>query len=197
MGHPKTPDPTKSSWYIAVTLAVAILPIAGGAAGWLYAQHKDKAEKTELVQAGEARLLNENLVPIQTALKENLNTYELLKKYEVPNFGILESYVIKAREVGVDNVTLEYNQIGALVERNSKIVAWLESYKSHELTKNFSEQSDLFLTHANNYSVRFQSLNSVAKTGQALPRAQVFPTKFSAAIDEEIRARRALAGLDK
>ena len=109
--------------------------------------------------------------------------------------GLLQAYVDRTKQDGEEKTRLQLNLLNAMVQGDREIVELLRKYKPHELTANFRDQSNLFLGHANSYIVCFESLGSLVKANQDLPKIEKFPEGFPSAPSEEIRARRVKAGL--
>jgi len=102
------------------------------------------------------RLLNEYLTKIKVQLTESKSIYhQLTEQYLEPGWGILESYVIKARRDGSAKNTLMFAFTTDLVGRDSKIAELLEGYAPYASATEFKTQSDEFLEHARTYVLRF------------------------------------------
>ncbi|WP_057396134.1 hypothetical protein [Pseudomonas fluorescens] len=145
------------------------------------------------MQSENQRLITEYLSKIQLKLEETISLSEQLNRdYLVPDWGILESYVLKARKDGHDKHALMFGLISKLVQRDAELVSLLEGYEPYALTNEFKMQATEFRTHARTYVVRFEAIPKTVENGQQLPVWKVFPTGFPVALQKEIAARKAL-----
>ncbi|SPE33997.1 hypothetical protein SBA2_820008 [Acidobacteriia bacterium SbA2] len=130
----------------------------GGAMG--FEQHEIRVravqEASRRQETENQRLLNEYLTKIKVQLTESKSIYhQLTEQYLEPGWGILESYVIKARRDGSAKNTLMFAFTTDLVGRDSKIAELLEGYAPYASATEFKTQSDEFLEHARTYVLRF------------------------------------------
>ncbi|MBD0678665.1 hypothetical protein [Pseudomonas sp. PSB11] len=193
-----TKDPSKTVAAVWIPIIVAVSVAIGGGIGWIYdkkvqAAH-EVAEIQQKVQTENQRLITEYLSKIQLKLEETKSLSEQLNRdYLVPSWGILESYVLKARENGHDKHVLMYGLISTLVQKDSELVTLLEGYEPYALSNEFKMQAAEFREHARTYVIRFEAIPKTVVTGQQLPPWKVFPVGFPGALQKEIAARKALS----
>jgi hypothetical protein len=105
----------------------------GGAARWGFEQHEIRVravqEATRQPETENQRLLNEYLTKIKVQLTESKSIYnQLAEQYLELGWGILESYIIRARRDGSAKNALMLARMTDLVGRDSKIAELLEGY---------------------------------------------------------------------
>lgn len=191
---------TRAAVWVPILLSVVIS--IGSLIGWLSERHDQSERQINDLKAAEAkeeaarvsenqRLIDDYLLKVQTILGKNkVISAELRAEYLEPGWGILESYVIKARRDGHDKHVLMYKRISRLVQQNSEILSLLDSYIPHAITPEFKKQTEEFTDHAQRYIDRWEAVPTVVETKQQLPVAKVFPSKFSVALQNEINARK-------
>jgi hypothetical protein len=108
----------------------------------------------------------------------------------IDGYGILESYVIRARNGDKQGQALAFPLITDLVKEDSEINGKLEGYRPHILTNAFKREEAKFQEHAHTYILRVQSLPAVIETGAPFSRWKQFPAGFPPALLEEIAKRR-------
>ncbi len=193
-------DPSKTKVAVWLPIIVAAFVAIGSGAGWLYEKHvqneRQHEERTQAAAKENERLINEYLLRIQVALeKTKVISDEINASYLEPGWGILESYVIKARRDGHDKHALMYQRISRLVQHNGEILSLLDGYQPYILTIEFKKQSAEFRDHAQRYIDRWEVVPKIVVTKQQLPVAKVFPREFPVAVQHEIEARKSRQAL--
>src|SRR5262245_51311892 len=188
-------DPSKTRVAVWLPIIIAASVAIGGAIGWFYDKQSQRAakeqERVEGLAKENQRLLNEYLVKIQVNLeKTKVISDELSESYLEPGWGILESYVIKARRDGHGKHALMYRRIARLVQSNAEIVSLLDNYTPYALTEDFRKQAAQFRDHAQRWIDRWEVVPEIVATGQQLPVAKVFPRDFPQAVQQEVDARK-------
>ena len=147
--RPASIDPSKTYWAVWIPILATACTLVGSAIGWGITQYQTGAEAS-IKQTVDDRNKNEllsrtYLIPIEDNLKLNQGTFEKLNaEYHEPGWGVLESYVLKARRNGdPKKQTLEFGLMTDLVKRDVEIITYIKQYKSQAvpLTTTFSEQS--------------------------------------------------------
>ena len=189
-------DYSKTKWAVWITIIIAISVLAGGAVSWGYGQYttgqKERADSINAQRVESDRLLKSYLLPIQVKLNLMRSILEEINKhYLVPGYGILESYVLLAKQGSVKPLALPFGLITELVKTDAEIVALLEGYDASHITAEFKQESDNFLEHARTYIIRFKALPDIMSSGADLPQWKTFPEKFPSALEGEIATRRA------
>lgn len=191
-----TRDPSKTVAAIWVPIIVAVSVAVGGGIAWTYDKKvqadREVTEKQQKAQSDNQRLITEYLSKVQVKLEATKSLSDQLNHdYLVPGWGILESYVEKARTDGHDKNTLMFGLISQLVQRDAEIVSLLEGYEPYALTDEFKSQAAEFREHARTYVIRFDAIPKTVEKRQQLPNWKVFPTGFPPALQKEIAARKA------
>ncbi|KPU61989.1 hypothetical protein AN403_6147 [Pseudomonas fluorescens] len=189
-------DPSKTVAAVWIPIIVAVSVAIGGGISWIYDKKAqvdhEVAEKQQMVQSENQRLITEYLSKIQLKLEETKSLSEQLDRdYLVPHWGILESYVFKARDDGHDKHALMYGLISKLVQKDSELVTLLEGYEPYALSNEFKLQAAEFREHARTYVIRFEAIPKTVANGQQLPPWKVFPIGFPDALQKEIASRKA------
>jgi hypothetical protein len=189
------PSNTKAAVWLPIIVSVSVA--VGGGIGWLYERvTQDRRQQEERIHAAakeNERLVNEYLVRIQVALDETkVISDELYASYLEPRWGIMESYVIKARREGHDKNALMFRRISRLVHRNGQILSLLEGYHPYILSEEFKKQSAEFRDHAQRYIDRWEAVPQIVVTKEQLPVAKAFPSEFPAAVQREIEVRKSM-----
>ena len=202
----KPADPSKSMAAVWIPIILSIGGAIGGAGTWLYQQQQ--AEKKEAARAEQlaaekataekqladmenARLWREYLVKIEMALEANrLVAKELQADFTEPNWGILESYVIRVRRDGQQRHAQLYGRIARLVQDNAKIVDLLVAYRPYVLNEELPPQITAFKEHAERYNDRWLAIQSVIESKEQLPYATPFPESLTAAVAAESKLRK-------
>lgn len=187
-------DPSKSVAAVWVPIIIALSVAAGGGFAWLYDRvaqsNREESERAQKATQESQRLIAEYLSKMQLKLQETKSLSDQLNRdYLVPGWGILESYVEKARSDGHDKHALMFGLISELVQRNSEILALLDGYEPYALTNEFRTQAAEFREHARTYIIRFKAIPKTVENRQQLPTWKVFPVAFPAALAGEIGAR--------
>lgn len=192
---PSRSTASAATWLpILLSVAVAV----GSLVGWVYERHSQSEKLRNEQVAAQAkenqRLTNEYLFKLHATLVSNKGlSDELNADYSEPGWGILESYVIRARRDGHGEHVLMYQRINRLVRQNAEILSLLGGYLPHAITPEFKTQAEAFTDHAQRYIDRWEVVPKVVETRQMLPMAKVFPPDFPAAVQGEIDARKARA----
>lgn len=163
----------------------SILALVGGS-GWYQEYNKNMKE----AQAANERLIIDSLAPIDSLLQSNKEIHRELSsdEYSEPNWGILESYLIKIRRDGVKPHSLMKQRIDTLVKNNQAIITLLQKYTGYAKTEAFKTQSRNFINHATLYNDRWASLIEVYESKADFPTAApVFPAEFPVALQLEIK----------
>lgn len=179
----------KISTWVAIVASVLSLVIGSG---W----YQEFQKNQRALAAENERLIVEYLQPISTLLNDNESIFNELssKPYSEPDWGILESYLIKIRRDGVPKHALMKKRIDTLVRNNETIITLLTKYAAYIQTKTFREEAEKFRDHAIRYSDRWGSLIEVFTANGEFPtNAPVFPKDFPNAVRHEISVRQQLA----
>lgn len=188
---PSAADPSKTKPAVWTPIVISLLLAIGSTGGWLYERYNQSQERSLAAQRENQRLIDEYLVKIQIALEKTKTiSDELRQDYLEPGWGILESYVIRARRDGHDKHALMYQRISRLVQHNAEIVSLLDGYASYTLTDEFRKQAAEFRDHAQRYIDRWEVVPKIIETKQQLPVAKIFPENFPNALQDEIITRR-------
>ncbi len=190
----------------AVAIVCSILSLVGGG-GWyqehqktlraeedarLHAIEVQKAEHQRLIDADQ-RLVADYLQPIADLLETNSEIYNDLRKpefVEPPNWGVLESYLIKIRRTGVPKNSEMKQRIDRLVENDLAVVTLLSKYSGYAKTAEFKTEAAAFRNHALLYSDRWKALLEVVTSGGKFRTGVTpFPEGFPAAVKAEIATR--------
>jgi hypothetical protein len=201
LGAAPQSDHSKTKWAVWLPIIIAISVLAGGAVSWGYGQYTTgQKERTDSINAQRVesdRLLKSSLLPTQVKLSLRRSILEQINKhYLVPGYGILESYVLLAKQGSVKPLALPFGLITELVKTDAEIVTLLEGYDASHVTAEFKKESDNFLEHARTYIIRFKALPDIISSGADLPQWKTFPEKFPSALEGEIAARRAETNRD-
>jgi hypothetical protein len=199
MQQPAEPDPSKTKWAVWIPIIVAVSGAVGSGLTWGINQFTE-ARKEQLAtknaeKAKNERLLKEYLIPIETKLDYNQSVYKQLSSIEaIPGYGVLRSYVIRARE-GTDKAlqAISFPLITDLVKNDAEISLLLERYETDALTDSFKQESKNFLEHAHTFIISVQALPKMIEAGADLPTLIPFPQGFPGALEGEIAKRRGLA----
>jgi hypothetical protein len=189
-----TGDASKTVAAVWIPIIVSISLAVGGGLAWFYEryseeQQREEAEVEQLAKEN-SRLVREYLVRIKTKLEETKSVSDQLNEdYLEQGWGILESYVIKARQDGHDRHALMFQLISRLVRRNAEIVELLEGYAPYIQTEQLRSQSMAFREHAKTYIDRWEAIPKVVETERQLPVWKVFPSEFPEAVNGVIEAR--------
>lgn len=188
-------DPSKTKIAVWLPIVVSISVAIGGGVGWLYEKqsqsHRQQDERIQAATKENERLINEYLVRIQIGLeKTKVISEELYASYLEPGWGILESYVIKARRDGHDQHALMFQRISRLVQHNAELLSLLDGYQPHIQSGELKKQSAEFRDHAQRYIDRWEVVPKIVVTKQQFPVAKIFPREFPAAVQREIDARK-------
>jgi hypothetical protein len=186
-------DPSKTKLVIWLPVIIALSGTIGGAISWAYGEYvayrKEKADAVEMAADKNKQLVDSYLLPLKLKLDHTRSVFTQLGQYDVDGYGILESYVIRAKQKGDETLSLQYGLITDLVQTDAEIATLLEGYDPFHITSAFKLESDSFLEHARTYIIRFKALPSIIKTGAPLPGWKVFPQGFPSALEAEISAR--------
>ncbi|REG59302.1 hypothetical protein B0G80_2037 [Paraburkholderia sp. BL6669N2] len=189
----KTADSSKSSLAVWIPIVVgAIVAISGGIA-WLYAHH-EQYQSNVVAEERENQKLWCQLKVIQTKLDETRDmSRDLQANYLVKPWGILESYVSKARKTGETKQALMREKIDSLVKANDEIISRIRLYLPNAMFGEFGKQAQAYIYHAVNYSDRWRAVPRVIQSSEQLPFAVPFPEQFPTAVNEELKRRDALS----
>jgi len=162
--------------------------------GEYVAHQKEIATKAKAEQDENKRLLRTYLLPVATTLTVTESVKDELDRTNgITGYGILESYVYRARQDGEQSESLAFEQMANLVSLDTNLIALLEAYDPDHKMEEFKQESDAFLKHANTYVSRFKALPKVIASGEELPSWTPFPPGFPSALENEIRTRQAAA----
>jgi len=192
-----TKDPSKTIAAVWIPIIVAVSVAISGGIAWVYDKKtqadRELVEKQQKAQSENQRLINEYLSKMQLKLEETKSLSDQLNHdYLVPGWGILESYVLKARKDGHDKHALMFRLISNVAQRDAELVSLLEGYEPYTLTDEFKIQAAEFREHARTYVIRFEAIPKTVENGQQLPVWKVFPNGFPVALKKEIDTRKAL-----
>lgn len=169
---------------LAIITSITTLVFGGG---W-YQEHA-KAERED--RAARERIIREVLRPVEVLLQTNKDIYAELSspQYAEPNWGVLESYLIKTEKEGKDSQPEMKQRIERLVKNNQVIVDHLLNYTGSAKTDVFKSQARAFINHAMLYGDRWASIPQVLRSHAKFSTgAPVFPIGFPDAMKQEIMA---------
>lgn len=190
------PDHSKSFAAVWIPILLAIGGSLGTGLTWVWQQNASAQKEAEAIVRVAAdenqRLLRDYLLKIQTVLSDNkVIAEELQNTYTLPGWGILESYVWKARADGAQAHAEMQTRIARLVRNNQAILTLMDGYHPHIKTAEFRKQVGEFRDHAQRYIDRWDSVPSVIATrGVQLRTVKVFPEGLPSALEAETRSRR-------
>jgi hypothetical protein len=182
-------DASKTRLAVWVPIVVSALVALAGGSAWMYARH-DQYQANVVATERENLKLWCQLKRIQSELEETQNLSHDLQQHFLENpWGILESYVIKAKRLGEKPNVLMATKIDSLVRLNDDTVFRMRLYRLNALEKAFSQQAEAYIYHATNYSDRWRAVPRVVQSGGQLPYAVPFPQQLPNALDAEIQMR--------
>jgi hypothetical protein len=184
-------DHSKGVWAVWISIALSLATAAGAGSTWVITQQRARAAELSKLRADNEKIIANYLVATQAALEGSKQAYDHLQQFSYEGDGTLESYVYNARARGGTGPVAELEEIKELTRLSEDIRFRTASYMPCAMTPQYKKAGAAFLKYVGLYIRRAHAVEALAKTDEAIPVYDTFPSDFPSAVATEVEARKA------